>query len=188
MGEQRRDYREAHGGSSEGFVARLPILGLEVPQAGDGVLTNKNLFNMHKSFGICLLALALLRLGLRLADAPPPYPETMPRWEKLAARLSHWALYIFMIGVPLMGWLTISRQRSLPSYWFLSDTQIPKLPVTDSMQQWNFGEAHEVLAWSLAMLLALHVAAALKHHILDRDAVLTHMIPMLKQRRPKPLE
>lgn len=138
-------------------------------------------YNWHKTIGISLLVLALARLGWRFTHKVPPMPDTMKPWEKLAARSTHIAFYVIMIGMPLIGWLTASA-TNFPSY--LANNQaleLPHLPVSNDLYE-PLGSVHSAGAWVIFALLALHVGAALKHHFLNRDDVLTRMIPFLKPR------
>lgn len=145
-------------------------------------------FQLHKSVGLAVLALSLLRLAWRLAHATPALPP-MPDWQRLAARLTHWGLYFFMVAVPLSGWLYVSTQwdddrpLNVPTLWF-GLFEVPHLFGLDAMAAEArarlaevFEEAHELLAWSMLGLAGLHVAAGLKHKLIDRDHVLASMRP-----------
>lgn len=162
-------------------------------------------FQLHKSIGLTILALSLIRLGWRLLHPPPPMPAHMPGWERLAARASHWMFYALMVGLPLTGWLYVSAG------WSIHDDE-PVAVATRYFGLFNvpplFGlsaagaglreevaeaafTAHALMAWSAVGLLALHVVAALKHHVFDRDEVLAHMVPGLRapfETRPRPRE
>src|SRR5690606_23842364 len=70
-------------------------------------------YQLHKSIGLTVLALSLVRLGWRLVNPPPPLPEHMPGWERFAAKATHWAFYALMIGIPLSGWLYVSTGWSI---------------------------------------------------------------------------
>lgn len=146
-------------------------------------------FQLHKSVGLTVLVLSLLRLAWRLAHRPPPLPEHMRAWERLAARAAHWAFYGLMVALPLSGWLYASTQwresgpLAVPTLWF-GWFEVPHLFGLDELPARlraelsdELGDAHQWLAWAMAGLLALHVAAALKHHFVERDAVLSSMAP-----------
>lgn len=130
----------------------------------------------HKSFGITILALMLLRLVWRLINTVPAEPSDVPQWQRIAARISHIALYVLLIATPIVGWL-MSSARNFPVSWFglvtLPDFIAPNRPAYDFLH-----EAHEVMALTLLGLALLHVAAALKHHFIDRDNVLRRMLPL----------
>ena len=130
----------------------------------------------HKSVGITILALVLLRLIWRWFNTVPPEPQAIPRWQKIAARVSHIALYALLLTTPMLGWL-MSSARNFPVSWFglvtLPDLIAPNRPAYDFLH-----EAHEFMALTLFGLALLHIAAALKHHFVDRDNVLRRMLPL----------
>jgi cytochrome b561 len=128
----------------------------------------------HKSFGITILGLALVRLAWRWIDRPPP-PPPMPRWQEIAARLNHWALYALLFALPLTGWL-MSSASNRPVSWF-GLAQLPDFIGPDAGLKELFEEVHETLVNVLFVLAGLHVAAALKHQFIDRDGLLWRMLP-----------
>lgn len=128
----------------------------------------------HKSLGITILGIALLRLAWRWLDAPPA-PPPMPRWQLLAARFNHWALYALLFALPLSGWLTSSAANHPVSWWGL--VQLPDFVAPDERLEEFLEETHELLVNALYVLVGLHVAAALKHQFLDRDGLLMRMVP-----------
>jgi len=132
------------------------------------------MMSRHKSVGITILALALLRIAWRWIDRPPP-PPPMPRWQEIAARLNHWALYALLIALPLTGWLT-SSAAARPVSWF-GLVQLPDFVAPDEGLEEAFEEAHEWLVNALLVLVLVHVAAALKHQFFDRDGLLLRMLP-----------
>ena len=128
----------------------------------------------HKSFGITILGLAVIRLAWRWIDRPPP-PPPMPRWQQLAANLNHWALYALLFAMPLSGWM-MSSASNYPVSWF-GIAQLPDLVLPDRSLKEQLEEVHELLATILISLALLHVAAALKHQFFDRDGLLFRMLP-----------
>lgn len=134
----------------------------------------------HKSFGITILGLVLLRLIWRWLNTVPPEPLTMPRWQRIAARVSHIGLYALLVITPIVGWL-MSSARNFPVSWFglvtLPDFIAPNRAAYDALH-----ETHEFLAMTLFWLALLHMAAALKHHFVDRDNVLRRMLPFTSTR------
>ena len=165
-------------------------------QAEDGNTSQAvfNAYQLHKSVGFTILALSLVRLGWRLANPPPALPPHMPGWERFIAKLTHWVFYALMIGLPLSGWLFVSAGWSIhddaplavPTRWF-NLFGIPHLfgidraspDVREDVADLAFN-THAILAWAILGLAVLHVAAGLKHHLFDRDAVLAHMVPGLR--------
>lgn len=128
----------------------------------------------HKSVGITILGLAVLRVAWRLLDRPPPLPP-MPAWQRGVATLTHWGLYALLIAMPLTGW-TMSSAANYPVSWF-GLVQLPDLVGTSEDLHETLEEIHEALASSLLALVALHVLAALKHQFVDRDGLLSRMLP-----------
>ncbi|UPT61673.1 MAG: YceI family protein [Hyphomonadaceae bacterium JAD_PAG50586_4] len=161
----------------------------------EGVVTDGvfQAYQFHKSIGLTVLALSLVRLGWRLANPPPPLPPHMPAWERIIAKATHWAFYFLMIALPLTGWLFVSAGWSVheneplvvATHWFglIRVPELFGLPHTAESVRAGVAEVsmnvHSKLAWGVIVLAALHVGAALKHHVFDRDEVLTHMVPGL---------
>ena len=150
-------------------------------ESGEPAMKERGLaiIGLHKSVGLTVILLTMLRIGWRLANPPPLLPAHMTVLERRLARLSHGVFYVLMLVLPLSGWALASTGRG-PILWF-GLSAVPRLPVADT-QRGLFGESHEVLAWTMVALLALHLSAALKHHILDRDGVLTGMLPWVRRR------
>ena len=136
--------------------------------------TRLKLFNWHKWAGVTILALSALRLLWRLTHRPPP-DAPMRAWQRLAAHGAHWALYALFFLVPLAGW-AYSSAAGFPIVVFgilpLPDFVAPDRAVAEVLK-----ERHGQLAWALAVLVILHIAAALKHHFIDRDGLLHRMRP-----------
>lgn len=130
----------------------------------------------HKSFGMTIFTLAILRLLWRLVNPVPAIPATIPRWERLGAHISHWALYALILITPLFGWL-MSSARNFPVSWFGLFT-FPDLVQPDKAKYELFHDIHEVLAKTIFCIALLHAGAALKHHFFDRDNVLRRMLPV----------
>jgi cytochrome b561 len=138
----------------------------------------------HKSVGITILVLALLRLTWRAFNPVPPPPETSPSWQRTASRFSHFLLYALLILIPLLGW-AMSSARNFPVSWFglvtLPDFVAPNRAVYEFLH-----EAHETCAKLLFVVALVHAVAALKHHFIDRDNVLRRMLPMQLKRQLRP--
>ncbi|MDP2325414.1 MAG: cytochrome b [Gammaproteobacteria bacterium] len=128
----------------------------------------------HKSVGITILFLAILRLCWRFADRPPPLPS-MPRWQAAAALISHMALYALLFAMPLTGWM-MSSASNYPVSWF-GVAQLPDLVAPDPALKELLHEVHEMLAKILIGFAGLHVVGALKHQFLDHDGLMFRMLP-----------
>jgi cytochrome b561 len=138
---------------------------------------------IHKASGITILALSLVRLLWRLGHRPPPLAATLRRWEVGLAHATHWIFYVLMIALPMTGWLmTSAGSRKWPLSWFgLFD--IPYLPVAqDKGFADSMGAAHEIAGYLMLGLVVMHVAAAIKHHMIDRDNTVERMLPGLRAR------
>jgi len=134
-------------------------------------------YTFHKSLGLTIFVLAILRLGWRLFDRRPDDPPGMPRWQSVAARLGHALLYLLLFAVPLSGWLFDSASSLRPLYWF-GLFRVPSLTGgPDETLKSATEEAHEILFWILAAVAAGHAAVALVHHFFNRDEVLVRMLP-----------
>jgi cytochrome b561 len=136
-------------------------------------------FAYHKWIGVTVLGLALARLIWRATHAGPA-ELPMPDWQRLASRATHVLLYVLMLAIPLVGWLYTSAAGFPVVY--LKLVQLPDLVSKDKELAALLKLAHKLLAWSLLSVVALHLAAALKHHFIDRDTTLKRM---LTWRRPQ---
>lgn len=132
----------------------------------------------HKSIGLTVLMLSIVRLLWRLAHGFPKFPATTPRWDAVLARATHIAFYVLMIAVPLAGWVMVSAGPR-PLEWF-GLFPWPKLPVSKAFADVAH-DAHGLLAFTTLGLAALHVGGALKHHFVDRDDVLARMLPLARR-------
>lgn len=136
------------------------------------------LYQLHKSFGIAVLVLTVVRIFWRLGHPVPALPGTMPGWQKWASHIVHFSLYALMLAIPLSGWAVASSSSSgVPTILF-GLVELPHLPVgTDHDTHEFYEEVHELLGNLMILLLIGHVVAALKHHFVDKDTVLARMLP-----------
>jgi cytochrome b561 len=135
--------------------------------------TRLKVYNYHKWIGVTVLALSLFRLVWKLTHAAPPLPS-MPRWQHLAARLSHGLLYVLMLAVPVAGWIYSNASGYRVVY--LGKLPLPNLVDRDKELAAAWLQVHGNLAMILAVLLGLHVLAALQHQFIARDATLRRML------------
>jgi len=136
--------------------------------------------NFHKSAGITLAVLILFRLYWRLTHSPPPLPATMAAWERFAARASHALLYVCMVGMPVAGYTATNFSRFGIKYFGLFE--LPPWGYEDRQIYAFFQGIHKTLAVIFMALIAIHIAAALRHVALDRDGILRRM--WFTRRRP----
>lgn len=130
------------------------------------------MINTHKSIGITILGLAILRLLWRLSHKPPAFPASYKPWERHAAHLVHWGLYFVILAMPITGWVMDSawdKAADNPNFYF-GTFEWPRLgfimALPDDTKKWVhdvFGEAHELIAYLVYALFVLHLAGALKH-------------------------
>jgi len=137
----------------------------------------------HKSWGMTVLCLAVMRLAWRIFSPPPLPPESQFRWEQRVAKVTHAILYALLFIMPVSGWLTSSAANFSVSVfgWFT----LPDMVEPDKALQHRFGELHELLAVLLVTAVTLHVAAALYHHFRRKDDVLRRMLPFTSQRETR---
>jgi cytochrome b561 len=129
----------------------------------------------HKSFGITILMLAVLRLAWRWVNPVPDLTADTRPWERVLAKLSHFLLYALIFAMPLSGWL-MSSAKNFPVSWFRL-FQLPDLVAPDERTYQLMRDLHHLLFDLLVVVAAVHVAGALKHHFIDRNDVLKRMLP-----------
>lgn len=134
--------------------------------------------HLHKSIGLLLLALLVFRIIWRGLNIQPAEPPTMPRWERVLARATHYAFYLLLLVMMIAGYLISTADgRSIEVFnWFSVPASIQNLPNQEDLA----GEVHEILAWVIVVLAAFHALAALKHHFYNRDNTLKKMLGIAK--------
>lgn len=137
-----------------------------------------NLFYWHKSLGMLVLALVLVRLGWRAGNPAPELPADLARWEPPLARATHVFLYILIVLMPVSGWL-INSAAGIPFkiFWVLPLPAIT--PVSESLEH-GFELLHLAVFWALAVVLIGHIGASLRHHFLLHNRVLHSMLPFIR--------
>jgi cytochrome b561 len=153
------------------LIIGLLILGLIMSNQPRGAPNHGMLVSLHKSFGLTVLALAVLRLGIRLAQSVPPLPEIIPALQRIAAHLAHWALYGFMFVLPISGYI-MSTSYGLPVRWF--GYTLPKLVGVDKDRGELAWDVHSWGAYALIALIVLHVGGVIVHY-------LSHHINLLRR-------
>jgi len=136
------------------------------------------LFAWHKWIGITVFLVGSAPLFWRCAN-PPPAPVAMPEWQRRAAVATHAALYLLMLAIPLSGWIYSSATGV--SVVYLGLVPLPDLVSKDKALAAVLKALHVTLNVGLVTLVVVHVGAALKHHLVDRDAVLPRMLPFLRR-------
>lgn len=136
-------------------------------------------FNWHKWAGMTILLLSVLRLVWRITHRPPELPEavtrTMPGWQRMAHHGTHHLVYVLFFAIPLVGWM-YSSAAGFPivlfGQWPLPDLVSKSPDLAEALKPW-----HGYLAYALAALVLMHIAAVIKHQLIDRDGLLSRMIP-----------
>ena len=134
----------------------------------------------HKSFGMTILALALIRLLWRWMNPVPDLRAETKTWERVLAKISHVLLYALIFAMPISGWL-MSSAKNTPVSWFRL-FQFPDLVAPDRAFGETMENLHHLLFGTLVVVAALHVAGALKHHFIDRNDVLRRMLPFASRK------
>ncbi|WAR43930.1 cytochrome b [Methylomonas rapida] len=132
---------------------------------------------LHFMFGLSILLLVLPRIGMRLLGETPTITPQPPAWQQASAKLAHWLLYLFMLAMPLMGWLTLSAAGKPIPFFGL---QLPALISEDKELAKFIKEIHATVGEIGYYLIGLHVLAALYHHYVQHDDTLRRMLPKSK--------
>jgi len=138
------------------------------------------IYSWHKWAGVSIFLLVLVRLAWRMTHRPPSLPAAMPAWQHKVAESVHHLLYLLMVAIPLSGWLMSSAKGFQTVYFGV--LPLPDLLQKDAALGDVLQQIHMLLNFTLAGLVVGHVVAALKHHFVDRDAVLARMLPFLDKR------
>ena len=166
--------RWIHWATAVLFITAMLIgfyCGLQEP----GTSPRKELLEVHKSLGVTLFMLAILRLMVRAATMVPPEPSSMGPLVRFAARLNHWALYLILFVMPVTGYLyTSAGGYSLRYFWTFS---WPRLVVNNPAVAHAGEVSHDLLAYLVYLAVGLHIAATLWHVFVKRDEILSRMWP-----------
>ena len=139
-----------------------------------------NMFALHKSIGLTVLALFLLRVLWRAIDRRPPHLPA-PRWQHIVATTVHGLLYLLIVAIPLSGW-AFNSAHGFPLQYF-KQFNLPALVGKNPGLSDTLGAVHEYLFWFLVVVVVVHAGGALKHHLIDRDDTLRRMLPFGRAKR-----
>ena len=163
------------------LIAAIAIIGLTMTDMANGPSKIK-IYALHKSLGLTLLTLVVLRLLWRFyAGAPKPVAGT-PHWQERIATLTHWALYLMMFAMPITGWLFNSSSGYPLQYFGLFN--LPKIAAVNPGLADLSESLHENGFWLLLLLVLAHAGAALYHHVFQNDDTLRRMLPMRLRQTP----
>ncbi len=133
---------------------------------------------LHFMLGLTILSFVFIRIGGRLVSAAPKIQPELPNWQKYSSKVTHVLLYLLMISMPILGWLTLSAAgKTIPFYGFT----LPSLIATNKELASTFKEIHENIGTIGYFLIGLHTIAALFHHYIKRDNTLIRMLPNFKK-------
>jgi cytochrome b561 len=165
------------------LLVQLPA-GLTMEAVGRGPLQDL-LYNVHKTNGLVIFTLAVIRLGWRWSQPVPALPADLPRWQRLAARSTHALLYLLLFLMPISGFLYTAMGGFPVPFFGLYD--LARLVPENKPVAEGFKLAHLTLQWLLYVVVLLHVAGALQHHLIRKDGILRRMLsptaPLPEMRR-----
>jgi cytochrome b561 len=164
--------RILHWGMAVLILATIPI-GVVISNDWGGRLQDA-LYDLHKSIGVLLFALALVRLAYRLMRTPLPLPDDIPRLQQAVAHATHWGLYVLLLLQPIVGWAATSAYGApiVVFGWFkLPPIYTKNLEIAELL--FSF---HRLIGVALTGLIAMHIAGALFHHFVRKDRVLMRML------------
>ena len=177
-----RNTPEQYGAVTKSFhwlmaVMVLTMLAVGLYMTGAPLAQKFTLYNLHKSTGICVLALVLLRILWHIFTGRPKLVKSLKPVEKAAAHVAHVLLYYFMFAMPMSGWAMSSAYgRSVEVFGLFT---LPDFTAPDPETAKGLAQIHGTLAWCLIATIVLHVCGALKHHLIDKDTTLRRMLPVL---------
>jgi cytochrome b561 len=154
-------------------ILAMLAIGLYMVGLPKGLPFKATVINFHKSLGMTVFLLVLLRIVVRMAYGRPPLPPMRP-WQRAAASTTQALLYVVMVAMSLTGYLGSSFNTYGTRFWGIL---LPKWGWDDKHLRGIFFGIHEWLAWIMIALVALHVLGALKHQLIDRDGLLSRMWP-----------
>lgn len=155
------------------IVIGMILAGIYMANADPGPMKDL-VYNLHRSFGILLLPIMLLRLTYRVLSPPPELPPDIPPLQQFAAHATHWALYTLLIIQPIVGWIATSAYRApISVFWLL---ELPPIWAEDRPFSETMFFVHRMLGLTIAALVLAHIGAALYHHFVRKDAVLMRMV------------
>ncbi|MDX2265470.1 MAG: cytochrome b/b6 domain-containing protein [Hyphomicrobiales bacterium] len=170
--------------STAGLVVFMIGLGLYMTRDDIDLTSKFQAYQLHKSIGVTILALTVIRFIARQATGVPALPPHVAGWERAAAHAAHGGLYALLFAMTLTGWAMVSVAAfAIPTtlYGVIPWPHIPGLvdlaPEEKKAAEAVFKQTHEILAWSLAGLIGVHVAAALRHGLILKDGVMSRMLP-----------
>lgn len=159
------------------FLLPLGVYMHELPQGSDAEISQKVfLYSLHKSVGIALLTVAVLRVVWAVFNKKPAPLHAERKLETFVAEAIHWLLYISILAVPISGWLHHAATDGFAPIWWFENQDLSFVKKDPKLAE-TFGAMHFFFAATMVVSLALHIAGALKHAVIDKDSTLARMVP-----------
>ena len=139
------------------------------------------LYGFHKALGMTVIVMTLVRIAWRLLNPAPALPAGMKTWEIFAVKATHFLFYVLLLAIPMSGWVlvTAAGRGPIDMFGLFAWPNLPGVAVNKEFAH-EVGDMHELMGYAMLALVGLHIAAALKHHFINKDNVLTRMLPFLK--------
>jgi len=176
-----KDSTQAYGGVTKIIhwllaicVLTMLTIGIIMTSIDDRAL-KIDLYFFHKSLGLTVLGLMIIFVLWRFWQPKPQYPTDMPSWEVHAARIVHGLLYVLLIAMPLSGWIMSTAAGHVPNFFGLGPVPTPFIPENRALAGF-FNNLHTILAWTVGVVLTIHILAALAHHFIQKDGILKRMM------------
>jgi len=132
-------------------------------------------FGLHKSMGITVMGIMIVFALWSLFNRKPKLPKGTPTWEHHLARTVHLLLYALIIAMPLSGWIMSTASNHIPNYFGLFKIPFPGIGQDKALAEF-METSHYILAWSITIILTLHVLGALKHHFIYKNNIVRRML------------
>lgn len=158
------------------LIALMVILMLSVSFFLDDVPSQYTslAYTLHKSLGLSVLGLMLIRIVCIIYYGRPSLPKSVPGWIQWLSRFVQYSFYVLLLVMPLSGWIMSMAGNRIPSYFGLFPLPLPGISPNPWLENW-MDQSHKVIAWILIALICLHIAGAIKHYFIDKDGVVNKM-------------
>jgi cytochrome b561 len=158
------------------LILVMVTVGVTMVNLADGPLKNR-LYELHKSVGLIVITLAVIRIAVRVRRGAPSIEPGVPEWQRFAARVSHYALYMLIVLVPLAGWTATSYCcKPVNFFWTVPvSLPVPDAPTMEAAEP--LFRIHFGLAFVLVSIVLIHVAGAMQHHFFRKDRTFLRMLP-----------
>lgn len=153
----------------------LILLPLGFFMRGLNTFIQANAYLIHKSLGITVLILMILRIAFIIFIKRPPLPVNMLGWERYLSKLVQYSLYVFLIIMPISGWIMSTAANKIPLYFGLFYVPFPGISPNKILAEYMI-QVHSTTAWILLVLIFLHLSGALKHYFINKDEVFQSML------------